>query len=247
MKKYILILSLFSFIGLPSTILATSGACSWHGGVNCSAGSDFDGSVVCNDGYRDSSVYYRFTIECSVTPQWCSSEEWNSLIKEYGVMEKFAESDELDRQVKVIDEKLKTLPHYNDFLGRLTEEEQELYFQRDKLLIKEISIESSISRLLSYIDQDCQSLGAIKAYKNQLPPQILTSPLKTNDQICQDDFGINVSWDGTKNSDGTLNCQCFGGYVIGKDKKCIPMSSFCIEANGENSHPEGNQCFCNTG
>ncbi len=37
---------------------SSPGACSWHGGVDCSAGADFDGSVICNDGWRDSSVTY---------------------------------------------------------------------------------------------------------------------------------------------------------------------------------------------
>ncbi|MBF0291968.1 MAG: fibronectin type III domain-containing protein, partial [Nitrospinae bacterium] len=34
------------------------GACSDHGGVNCSAGQDSDGSVICNDGWLDSTVQY---------------------------------------------------------------------------------------------------------------------------------------------------------------------------------------------
>ena len=36
----------------------TSGACSWHEGVDYSAGADWDGSVICNDGWRNSSVSY---------------------------------------------------------------------------------------------------------------------------------------------------------------------------------------------
>jgi hypothetical protein len=35
---------------------AISGACSGHKGVNYSAGADSDGSVICNDGWRNSSV-----------------------------------------------------------------------------------------------------------------------------------------------------------------------------------------------
>lgn len=38
---------------------ADSGACSNHGGVNCSAGPDTDGSVICNDGWKDSTITYR--------------------------------------------------------------------------------------------------------------------------------------------------------------------------------------------
>lgn len=38
---------------------SSAGACSGHGGVNCSAGPDSDGSVICVDGFRDSSVQYQ--------------------------------------------------------------------------------------------------------------------------------------------------------------------------------------------
>ena len=62
MKKLLLLFPLIFFIlsfYLLHTSFATSGACSYHGGVNCSAGADWDGSVICNDGWRDSSVKYR--------------------------------------------------------------------------------------------------------------------------------------------------------------------------------------------
>lgn len=39
-------------------VFSASGACSGHGGVSCAAGSDSDGSVICNDGWRKSSVSY---------------------------------------------------------------------------------------------------------------------------------------------------------------------------------------------
>jgi hypothetical protein len=51
------------FLLAPLLVHATSGACSWHGGVDCSAGPDWDGSVICNDGWRDSTVsYYSMTM-----------------------------------------------------------------------------------------------------------------------------------------------------------------------------------------
>jgi len=37
---------------------AVPGACGEHGGVDCSAGPDIDGSVICMDGYRGSSIKY---------------------------------------------------------------------------------------------------------------------------------------------------------------------------------------------
>lgn len=53
----------FFLLSTPSTI-ATSGACSSHDGVNCAAGADYDNSVICNDGWRDSSVIYWEHSEC---------------------------------------------------------------------------------------------------------------------------------------------------------------------------------------
>jgi len=38
------------------------------------------------------------------------------------------------------------------------------------------------------------------------------APEKTNNEICQDYFGINSNWDGTKNNDGGLVCDCQTGY-----------------------------------
>lgn len=44
---------------------ATSGACSYHGGVDCRYKSEY-GSAICNDGW-DSSVSYSSMVECSAT------------------------------------------------------------------------------------------------------------------------------------------------------------------------------------
>jgi hypothetical protein len=40
---------------------ASFDSCVDHGGVNCGDGPDVDGSVICYDGYRDSSPRYRFS------------------------------------------------------------------------------------------------------------------------------------------------------------------------------------------
>lgn len=38
------------------------------------------------------------------------------------------------------------------------------------------------------------------------------APLKTNDQICNDSYGINSNWDGTITDDGKISCNCKAGY-----------------------------------
>src|SRR3989344_7897023 len=50
----------------PSSVSATSGACSYHSGVNCSAGPNYTGNVTCNDGWVNSSVKFYDTDECKV-------------------------------------------------------------------------------------------------------------------------------------------------------------------------------------
>lgn len=55
-------------LGSIGSVSAASGACSGHGGVDCSAGSHWDGSVICNDGWAGSSVQYSSMKECSAPP-----------------------------------------------------------------------------------------------------------------------------------------------------------------------------------
>jgi hypothetical protein len=67
MKNFLVSLGILCsmFFALPA--LATSGACSSHGGVDCSAGPDSDGSVICVDGWLNSSVSYSSMKKCAGT------------------------------------------------------------------------------------------------------------------------------------------------------------------------------------
>ncbi len=62
--KISLSLILISGVFFPQLTLATSGACSSHGGVNCAAGATSLGRVRCNDGWVNSSVYFVEAQEC---------------------------------------------------------------------------------------------------------------------------------------------------------------------------------------
>ena len=60
------LLGLFlGLVSVPEGALATSGACSSHDGVSCASGPDLDGSVICNDGWMESTVNYYQSDECS--------------------------------------------------------------------------------------------------------------------------------------------------------------------------------------
>ena len=59
MKKIFSIISIVLFFSQTVPfVFATAGACSNHDGVNCAAGPSSDGSVICNDGWSDSTVQY---------------------------------------------------------------------------------------------------------------------------------------------------------------------------------------------
>jgi hypothetical protein len=68
MKKYLYIIILLS---LPSISFATSGACSSHGGVNCSAGAGTNDQAICNDGWTGSVVPFSDVNECKVSGPQC--------------------------------------------------------------------------------------------------------------------------------------------------------------------------------
>lgn len=54
---------------------AVEGSCSWHGGVDCSIGPDWDSSAICNDGWSDSGERYFEQIKCQTVPM-CSLSQW---------------------------------------------------------------------------------------------------------------------------------------------------------------------------
>lgn len=82
---------------LPTISLAISGACSSHGGVNCTAGRQLNGKVICNDGWTDSIAEYDFMVMCQNQQFRCNTAEWESLSKKYGLEELFS------KMQKVID------------------------------------------------------------------------------------------------------------------------------------------------
>lgn len=96
---------ILSFLLFPAISLATSGACSYHGGVNCTAGSDYDGSVVCNDGWRESSVL--FSNSCQSQTKTCSVSALNAYLAFTGASGssdaewKMAECEKINSQASI--------------------------------------------------------------------------------------------------------------------------------------------------
>ncbi len=68
MKNIKIVLVFFGLLLSPMgfVALATSGACSYHSGVNCGYGATSSGKVMCNDGWINSTVYFSDMDECKV-------------------------------------------------------------------------------------------------------------------------------------------------------------------------------------
>ena len=103
---------------------AISGACSYHGGVNCSAGPSSGGNVVCNDGWLDSSVSYYDSVACGSTPillcvypyvSGCSTEQDYSRLRAQWAISGYPETMQanLDECRSSIDEYARKMDEYN--------------------------------------------------------------------------------------------------------------------------------------
>lgn len=104
MKKLFISSFLFTLsLLIPTQTFATQGTCSWHGGVNCSAGADWDGSAICNDGWKDSSEVFYGMQECKVeTRHSCTSYEWSNLQSKFEVDKKLAKVESLRNEILAI-------------------------------------------------------------------------------------------------------------------------------------------------
>ena len=89
-----------------------------------------------------------------------------------------------------------------------------------------------------------QKTGCIIA---PLVPVKTIAPIKSNDQICSDEYGLNSNWDGTKTDDGKINCGCKNGYLwdeqrticIKKQEKQTPSSPVVEKVeNNKKQEPE---------
>lgn len=63
-KLIVFFLILASIFIFSSPVFSKSGCCSSHGGVNCAAGAQGNGNVICNDGWTGSSCLYSEMVMC---------------------------------------------------------------------------------------------------------------------------------------------------------------------------------------
>lgn len=83
----------------------------------------------------------------------------------------------------------------------------------------------------------------------------VVTPVISNNQACSNTYGANSRWDGTKTSDGQLNCGCQNGYTWNEMKTaCVSITtttttttSSACPPNSTGSGVGNMSCECNAG
>lgn len=168
MKKFIIfILFVGLFFIIPSKGRATSGACSSHNGVDCSAGADFDGSVICNDGWRNSSVKYSEMAECSGKDKYyCTQDEYEYLNGKYGINSLLNDLEQKNNLLSLKNEEYNKYSNLSVMVGSSEwREKLSLATEITGIANQVISIQGSIKIAQSSVDKECQLLGESSRYK----------------------------------------------------------------------------------
>jgi hypothetical protein len=200
---------------------ATSGACSSHKGVNCAVGADWDGSVICNDGNKDSSVRYNDMIECA-TKSTC-----DALLYSSGC----SSEDSYTNQENYC----KQLQTANTRSG-ITNSPSEIKCLEDlKKCREEITQHQTNLKLYDTCIQDERN-AKIKYYTDIVTAKYLTG----KDKTCLDRYGQFGSYDQVSNK-----CVCKTGFILDKNSKCsLPLAALTCFYN---STEINGKCICNQG
>ena len=233
---FIISIIFFSIVSFASTTaFATIGACSYHNGVNCSIGRDWDGSVICNDGWSDSSVYFSDADECQGSPNSCPWKIDDEAL--YNQLKK--ENDDAIARIKA---RTQSDCEYN--FQRLESSNDSLYRSCTS------AIQSSV-RLggMNMVSTDCDGEKAKRTEANQATKNlclfgsddIIFKYQRLNSCLVLDKTDYCTAKFPNTHTENT-GCKCDAGYSLSTFRctptpKC-PSNSFL----GSN-----NQCQCNTG
>jgi hypothetical protein len=159
-KYLVLLYSVFSFFIFSQAVEATSGACSDHGGVNCSAG------------WTGSSVSYTSMQEC-VNTAICTVSDMSNLEQKYGVSDKEAQLNADTAQLQTIANQLRNvfqdtqrqvsqsggIVSESQLLADVSSKKDALNQQKNGIEEDGNQISAELTLLASQINTDCATLG----------------------------------------------------------------------------------------
>lgn len=239
--KGIIILT-FAILIIPSISFAVSGTCSSHGGVNCSAGADYDGSAVCSDGWRDSSERYSSLSLCSFNKPVCTSSERQGLIEKSGINEIYSQIESLEKEQADLDEKIKASPSYMNFLVNPTAEERQMIVQSTYISNQILSLTKSIDMRMVSVNEECSVLGADRYYQEQ--SDVLETLIENQKQILTPTLPqIPTTTPTCPENMRYLNnkCYCNEGFGSINGDKCKTYDQLCQESNNNDPNIIGSK------
>lgn len=223
MKKLLkIIIVLACLINIPITVQATSGACSSHGGVNCSAGASVEGKVQCNDGWVNSSVFFSDAQECKISQctepvgSGCKTEN------DYGVKQ-----SEMMRSGGYLGGGVSQMSVLNQCRNEITN------YQRDLQVY-----DNCLSRNSNYsTNQQYTPVSTVSK------DDFINSKMG---QYCKEKYGDKSNWTNEK-----CTCESGYLGDLTNNFKCIPqeqaLDKFCKKEHGQNSILKNNYCSCSEG
>lgn len=268
MKKIFLLLTAI-ILTIPSISFATSGACSSHGGVDCSAGPALGGKVMCNDGWINSSVYFSSAQECNtqeadirdidskiskINSQISQLEKDKELavssmtgkLAQMGALDTTSGSNfALDAIGQKYQSQIDSLNIDKNYLNKLKNSLKDELKQIEEQELTNV-YSCPLNSHTSTIDStkcDCDSGYQLNSIKDSC----IIIPIKTKDELCKTQFGSKSNWDGLVEENGKFSCKCSSGYVIDSNNKCVTLSSWCLEKYGSDMKTKDGKCVCSDG
>jgi len=247
-KTFKIIISLFfvSFL-FPNISLAISGACSSHAGVNCSAGFDSDGSVICNDGWIDSSVGYYSVQECNI----CSSYLYHTGCKNKSDFNLIRDKYGSVFSGMRIEAENKCLAEIQNYETKQVKYEQCMDLREEAVRVRSNYMDTKLKQILEQFSTNntipkCPSNSSYNNTTNNCPCDtgyiISGNSCVSADNLCKSsikDSKYNVT---------TRKCECGNGFVL-KNNQCISYTNTSPQTPScpTNSSYTNGQCTCNEG
>ncbi|MDP3697163.1 MAG: hypothetical protein Q8R55_03980 [Candidatus Taylorbacteria bacterium] len=231
----VVLVAAFLFVSQPSSTFAVEGTCSWHGGVDCRAMADWDGSAICNDGWRDSSEKYYSTSECTKNLHYCTEAESASLNQKYNVDEKYKKAHDI----------YKLMMTYSVSSATDSQELRNIAIEVNKLSAQHSAALLDVQFAVNQADKECYALGDIRYERDQ--SEFLKQLERISEQT-QNTPQYTCPANSTPNENNS--CSCNGGYSNYKEQ-CVITNDYCKLTYGINSLSKiidgAERCICDVG
>jgi len=225
MKKLLLI-AILLFPVFPFFAFATSGACSGHGGVDCSAGAGSTGNVICNDGWTGSSVSYYSMSECAAIPPTpsCVSPVATSCTSQSDVM-RHCGQPQLGTMYSLCE---------TDCENQINQYQNEVASYNSCVAQQQQNQQTNLQNQQQQATQSVQQQQA--AWSSQFK------------SACQKLMGPYADYDPTQTGYLGSNCVCQSGYWLdSSNSQCEIPATVCANTLGQYSYPASDRCVCKSG